>query len=379
MRPRLTIDHLRRAPLLSELDDVSLRRFGRAMEPRLWLRGQEVFEAGIEHDRMGIVLEGRLSVNATYPDGRVVTVGTIFEGEPVGELQVMYPCRTTASVRASVRSSVCLLAKTRLDALLHDRPELGPRLYAGAIRLVNARLQETELRIDEELARRSVRAWGESVVPEDTQPPDSRTRIDLRRLSCLATFPTAELAELMQAAPVVSRGPGHVLYRDGEVGDCGYVLVHGTADIFRRIGGRSVFFATMHAGALLGQRCVVAPSEMPRVVLRGRSVLMRLDRAKLSELLAASSPFANRLQRQIALAGIAQYRRAQSTLISLLGHDPNWQATPEAARDEVRRPAETAPPLPRKPSGTQMLNTQLLNKVKLAVNEWGLELESFGR
>lgn len=104
---------VRQAPLFSALDDASAVSLRASMNPIKISRGQTLFKEGDAGDRLYVVIDGKLKLGTSAPDGRENLLSILGPGEMFGELSLFDPGPRTATATA--------VTDSRLLALSHDQ------------------------------------------------------------------------------------------------------------------------------------------------------------------------------------------------------------------------------------------------------------------
>jgi CRP/FNR family cyclic AMP-dependent transcriptional regulator len=303
-----------------------------------------------------------------------VRVGAAYPGETVGSTNVLLPGPRQTSISADVLTSVTLLRRTALLELENEHPEIMLNLRRGVLRELVRRLREADARIDGELGRRDDTDAGLESPGEPA--PLSRTPLKLTAVPAFATFEPAELKALVANATPRSYKPGDVLVREGERSDACHIVLRGTVDLQRGRGQRS-HVARLSDGAFVGQQALVddTPRTATAVVVQ-RSAIMTVEREVFEFALERGAPYALRFLEQLSTTGIRQYRRATRRLLHLLGGDPKWAEAdtkrPGDWREETREAAGEAI---AQATTTKQVNTAMLQHLRVATNEWGLDLD----
>jgi CRP/FNR family transcriptional regulator len=133
------LEVLGRAPLFEALDDEAATTL-RALVTVVPLgRGQTLFSEGHEGDRLYVILDGKIKLTRTAPDGRENLLSVLGPGEMFGELSFFDPRPRTASA--------ITVTDVRLAGLGHDdlRPFLKgyPEIAVHLLRALAQRLRRT--------------------------------------------------------------------------------------------------------------------------------------------------------------------------------------------------------------------------------------------
>ena len=170
-------------------------------------------------------------------------------------------------------------------------------------------------------------------------------RIDLKALPCFNGFSNEELQALVKVAPPRTYPSGTVLCREGDQAVSCYILAQGEVEVLRLISAEQRCLARLPAGTMAGQMALVDRA-LRSATLRTaqQTVVLELGRDAFEAMLASASPFAVRVQEQVAVAGIRQLRTATERLQGLLKESGSKRWRPsrsEAPKDPEKAPAAT--------------------------------------
>ena len=371
-------DMLRKVPMLALVNDAQLDILANLMTQVDLEKDDVLFHQGMPGGAMALIVQGKMAGRAHGLDGDA-EVGTIYSGEIVGEMACIDSAPRAASVVATQTSTAVCLTAEGFHQLELKQPGLAIAIRRSVLQQINARLRQTNERIDSELLRRGIPPLQPTSEP-DQLPKAGRARVDLRKVDRLAAFSDEELKTLIAMAPPLTYPDGYVLCIEGRIGTSAYIIAQGAVDVLRRLGTDDRLLAALGSGAMVGQMALIddAPRSA-RVVVRGQSVILKLDRAPFQALLGDYSPFAMRLQHQIAVAGVRQLRSATEGLASLLTASGLRDALPSLPKKaESGAKAARRGQTQRIEDTERHMNTQELSYVRAATNEWGLALDGFG-
>jgi CRP/FNR family transcriptional regulator len=123
------VEHvLAQAPLFAALDADAATALAGAARTLRYRRGDLVFAEGDSGDALYVVVEGKVKIFRTSPDGRENMLAVLGPGEMFGELSLFDPGPRTATVAAVTDSTLASLAHDALRPWLAGRPELGVQL-----------------------------------------------------------------------------------------------------------------------------------------------------------------------------------------------------------------------------------------------------------
>lgn len=194
------------------------------------------------------------------------------------------------------------------DAALHPLPED----LAGAARV--CAITDVELlRIDAHLLDIMLtwdqigRPAGGSPVPAEAS--DWRTvtgafSVGMLTSGVLSRLPPANIETLLRRFERNPRRAGEIVLREGDAGDCYYLIESGRCEVSRRIGGIDVAIAELKAGDAFGEEALVAGERRSATVaMRTDGVLLRLGKQDFIELLR--EPLLKRVSREEAERRVA--------------------------------------------------------------------------
>ena len=109
--------------------------------PRVELaKGEALFREGDASDRVYFVIEGSLRVERRAPEGHALVLGSLGQGDVVGEVGILHGVRRTATVIAETETRLFALDADTLrtmvmetDSTAHELADLARRRHAGAL------------------------------------------------------------------------------------------------------------------------------------------------------------------------------------------------------------------------------------------------------
>ena len=121
-------DALMQAPLFSALDAEAAAALRASMTEKRVPRSGIIFSEGEAGDRMYVVLDGKVKLGQTSPDGRESLLAVLGPGEVFGELSLFDPGPRTATATAVTDTVVVGLGHGDLRPWLTGRPEVAEAL-----------------------------------------------------------------------------------------------------------------------------------------------------------------------------------------------------------------------------------------------------------
>ncbi|HEX5804196.1 MAG TPA: cyclic nucleotide-binding domain-containing protein [Azospira sp.] len=194
------------------------------------------------------------------------------------------------------------------DAALHPLPQdLATR---GVVRAIT----DVELiRIDEHLLDIML-TWDQlsvhaSEATAQAEPPDWRMlsgafRMEALTSGILAQLPPANIDALLRRFERMPTRAGQVILREGDEGDCYYLIESGRCEVSRRVGGVDMVVAELKAGDAFGEEALVGGERRnATVTMRTAGALLRLGKQDFLELLR--EPLLKRVSRPEAERRVA--------------------------------------------------------------------------
>jgi CRP-like cAMP-binding protein len=270
--------------------------------------GEELYRQGQRADALYAVEHGRLVVAARLPGGRELELGTLGEGDVLGELALLDGGVRSATVRALEPSRVLRLARAEFHALV-SRRDAGARLLRRRLtELACTRLRERQRTLAGSLPGAPL---GAATVSGD--PAELPARSYLARLPFFRGFEPETLEELLSRARVERVSPGAVLVAEGERSRAFFVTLNGAVEEAVRRERSAIRVALAGPGRGFGYACLLAGGPATATAAaRERSLVLVVEPDELEALLADDS-FATGIERDVVFA-LRQAERPQARL-----------------------------------------------------------------
>ncbi|HSS60893.1 MAG TPA: cyclic nucleotide-binding domain-containing protein [Candidatus Limnocylindrales bacterium] len=114
---------LKQVPLFSTLTLEQLASIDRLMVTRHYVKGESVFRKGDVGAELYVIVEGEIRVHLDH-GGQEVTLARHASGSVVGEMAVFDDQPRSAGAQATVDTTVRVLRRDRLHAIVHEHPEV---------------------------------------------------------------------------------------------------------------------------------------------------------------------------------------------------------------------------------------------------------------
>ncbi|HVC75672.1 MAG TPA: cyclic nucleotide-binding domain-containing protein [Candidatus Micrarchaeaceae archaeon] len=137
---------LKKVPLFSTLTLEQLGSIDHLMVTRNYTKGESIFTKGDVGSELFVVLEGEIRVHLDH-EGREVTLARIGPSMVLGEMAVFDEQPRSASAQASADTTVRVLRRDKLRAVVHEHPEVlleFVKNLSQRIRVMNEQLEAQE-------------------------------------------------------------------------------------------------------------------------------------------------------------------------------------------------------------------------------------------
>ena len=134
---------LKRVPLFSTLTLEQLASIDRLMVTRHYVKGESIFRKGDVGAELYVVLEGEVRIHLDH-DGHEVTLARHGPSKVVGEMSVFDDQPRSASAQAVEDTTVRVLRRDRMQAIVHEHPEVlleFVKNLSQRLRVMNEQLQ----------------------------------------------------------------------------------------------------------------------------------------------------------------------------------------------------------------------------------------------
>jgi len=220
-------------PLLSGLTTLQLREFLLDSNVHVPRGGEVIFERNDYTNSFYSIVDGEVNILIDPEDEtKVISLG---KGAFFGEMGLLSGRRRTATVMAS------------MPALLIETPR------RSMIKLINS-VESVKRVMDTAAVGRQIQTY---IAPG---------------------IPLSDLQELIQTVKVEKFGQGEVLFREGEAGDCLYLIQRGSVTVSREVGGKEAVISYVAAGNYVGEMALISKAPRSATIRAAVAVeALRLD------------------------------------------------------------------------------------------------------
>ncbi|ETR68577.1 MAG: cyclic nucleotide-binding protein [Candidatus Magnetoglobus multicellularis str. Araruama] len=124
----ITTERLSKIPLLSAIKKKDLEQIKEQLTTESFEQGREILYQGDPGKRFYFIAKGKVEIEKTISDGKVLHLGVKEIGDYFGEVSLIRNCPITASVRA-IDNTICLtLSRDHFQRFLDRHPDLEKRI-----------------------------------------------------------------------------------------------------------------------------------------------------------------------------------------------------------------------------------------------------------
>jgi CRP-like cAMP-binding protein len=138
---------LRRVKIFTALTDKDCDEVLTCVRGKTLVANETLYEQGSTGDKMAIVMDGNLSVRLDQKE-----IATVGPGGMLGEMACVDPAPRSASVVATVKTTVLEVNREALSELRELAPAANSAIVGQVIREVTRRLREVNERLEKDLA-----------------------------------------------------------------------------------------------------------------------------------------------------------------------------------------------------------------------------------
>lgn len=133
-------DFLTKLPIFKNLRYSDFTYLLRTLQEHTYLKGETLFEEGDIGRALFIVINGRINIYRATGAG-TEKIATVEKGELFGEMALLEEMPRTGSAVADENTTVYMLFKSKLDALLYSHPRIGVVITHYLAQTLSARLR----------------------------------------------------------------------------------------------------------------------------------------------------------------------------------------------------------------------------------------------
>ncbi|MEU0497981.1 Crp/Fnr family transcriptional regulator [Mycobacterium sp. NPDC006124] len=133
------IEVLARAGIFQGLTHDTIATLAAQLEPIHFPDGRTIFAEGDPGDRLYIIIDGKVKIGHTTPDGRESLLAIMGPADMFGELALFDPGPRTSTVTTLTDVEAVAADRTALTHWIHTHPEIGEQL----LRVLARRLRRT--------------------------------------------------------------------------------------------------------------------------------------------------------------------------------------------------------------------------------------------
>jgi len=261
-----------RVPLFDDLPRDAFVELVNRLSYRRFLAGEQIIKEGQPGRSFYVIVDGKVRIWKSMPDGTELQLATLGEGTFFGEMALLSGAPRTANVSAEDDTEVLEISDSVLRRLAGAHPQVAKSLK----RFYRQRLLNNVM----------------SISP------------------LFKDFDQAEQKQIVEKFRLRQAAPGEMLIKEGSQSDGLYVVLHGRVEI----AAQTVDLATLKEGDIFGEMSLLTRQPATATVTsQGNSLLLRLPRDHFQELVVTHPQV-------LALVSELTEQRAAATRAALEKH-----------------------------------------------------------
>lgn len=321
----VTTDQLRKAPLLSDLDERELSQIVGCFSLVSIPEGETLYSEGEPAKSACFLIEGELEAFTALPGGGETRVGSIGPGSMIGEMALMAGGSRTATVRAKSDAAALMVSCTFFQASLDQLSVPAYKILRRVTQGLSERLSGLHNRI--------IAYWtGDHAPPAspeaEVEDPlagvgrDAPCSFDYRAflpiVPLFRDFDAREIDLVVARAKVLELPRGRQLYREGGPARACYIVVRGALEQTVTRGERRQL-AIFGPGRLCGANDLIGGQRHNAdAAVRAGALLLELDQAAFEALFTGETTECLKFQSAIAANQLIDLKAADNLLTTLV-------------------------------------------------------------
>jgi len=327
-------------PLFKGIGPAELEGILRIFQPVAFAAAARLVRQGQAADSAYIIESGTADVVTALPGGGEAPVAVLGHGSMLGEMALLERGVRSATVIARTPVMAHVIERDGFRMLLAQRDHAAFTIQGRITRALCQRLRELNAKI---VATDAPESAAPPLAGESADPGDVRRgscsfdyRAFLPILPLFKRFSPDELGEFTKRTVVMELDRGHILFQQGDAGDCGYVVVRGALEILHAENARRHRVGVLGPGRLCGILALIeGQMHSMSAAARERTVLLEISKATFDALFTGRDRAAARFQDAINLDLLQMLARTNNHLTRLIS-----QARIRGGRQEKKQAEE---------------------------------------
>ena len=140
-------EQLARVPFFEGLTREALGLIAQVATEESHATGTRLFQYGDPGDKLFVILEGKVRISREVAGMGEEALAVLGSGEVFGEMSLLDESPRSADARVHERCRMLVIAKEAFDDLLFSEKELAYEVLWNCVRLLSARLRETNEKV----------------------------------------------------------------------------------------------------------------------------------------------------------------------------------------------------------------------------------------
>ncbi len=323
----VTTDQLRKAPLLSDLDERELAQIVGCFSLVSIPEGETLYSEGEPAKSACFLIKGELEAFTALPGGGETRVGSIGPGSMIGEMALMAGGSRTATVRAKSDAAALMVSCTFFQASLDQLSVPAYKILRRVTQGLSERLSGLQSRLiaywtGEHAPPASAETDAEVEDPLAGVERDAPCSFDYRAflpiVPLFRDFDEREIDLVVARAKVLELPRGRHLYREGGPARACYIVVRGALEQTVTRGERRQL-AIFGPGRLCGANDLIGGQRHNAdAAVRAGALLLEFDQAAFEGLFTGETTECLKFQSAIAANQLIDLKAADNLLTTLV-------------------------------------------------------------
>lgn len=137
------VEFLRQVDLFSDLSEKYLKQLEKVAKERSFEKGAHIVRQGEPGEGLFIITEGKVEIQKTMSDGKIMSIATHGPGDFFGEMAILDGAPRSADVVATENAKVLVIVSWDFTSLMKNHPEIALEILPMVVR----RFRETNAKL----------------------------------------------------------------------------------------------------------------------------------------------------------------------------------------------------------------------------------------
>ncbi len=144
MNRNIDIKELSKFEFLQKLSKKELKQFSNLFNIRTFKAQEVIFKQGYPHVLIYLILQGKVLLSLTKPDGKSIELATLGQYEEFGEVGIFIEGSRSATAMPIVDTQLCAISQQDFMHFIADYPRIGVKVLYGLGKSLSKMLNERD-------------------------------------------------------------------------------------------------------------------------------------------------------------------------------------------------------------------------------------------